>query len=217
MDQDRIVLDKKAFGALAVDSRVKLLKALTLRRKMLTELAAELKLSASATKEHLDTLVEAGLIEKFDEGHKWKYYALTRKGAGIVTPDREIKVWVILGISIIGLILSSLLMLNSLPASATMQAPQVATAAVPAPAAVEAPGTNAQAGPSLGTTAIEITNTSVGAAEAAANNVSAEVVPEGLAAPLEGNPPFSPYMALSALCALVAAVCVVYLVIDRMR
>ena len=45
MDQDRIVLDKKAFGALAVDSRVKLLKALSVRRKMLTELSDELKLS----------------------------------------------------------------------------------------------------------------------------------------------------------------------------
>jgi DNA-binding transcriptional ArsR family regulator len=217
MDQDRIVLDKKAFGALAVDSRVKLLKALSVRRKMLTELSDELKLSPPATKEHLDMLMEAGLIEKFDEGHKWKYYALTRKGESIITPDREIKVWVILGISIIGLLVSFLLMFNALP---MMQAPQVyaGTASVPAaqpvPAASQASAPTAQAEPGLETTSMAVTNST--AEVPPMNNASAQVVPQS-AAPFAVNPPFSLYMAFSTLCALVAVVCALYLIIDRIR
>lgn len=134
MDEDRIVLDRKAFGALAVDSRVKLLKALRERRKMLTELADELKLSASSTKEHLEMLLKADLVEKFDDGHKWKYYSLTKKGAGIITPDREIKVWVILGMSILGLLASSLFMFNALPGAAS-EAPEAMMLTAAAPAA----------------------------------------------------------------------------------
>jgi len=116
MDENKIVLDRKAFGALAVDSRVKILKALKERRKMLTELSDEMKLSASSTKEHLDTLVDAGLISRIDDGHKWKYYELTRKGSEIVTPDREIRVWVLLGMSVVGLASAAFLMIAGAPA-----------------------------------------------------------------------------------------------------
>ena len=37
MEEDKIVLDRKSFEALAVDSRVKLLKSLKQRRKTLKE------------------------------------------------------------------------------------------------------------------------------------------------------------------------------------
>ncbi len=204
MDEGRIVLDRKAFGALAVDSRVKLLKALTGRRKMLTELAAELKLSASSTKEHLDTLVEAGLIEKFDEGHKWKYYALTRKGSGIITPDREIKVWVVLGMSIIGLLISSLLMFNALPVGAAGEASQTMALAAPS-APVTAPAPAAPLAPAT-------------SGRAQMNDLAKQgVVTAAAEAPPPDSPPPSLYMVFSALCAVIAAVCVVYLAIDRMR
>jgi len=115
--EDKIVLDRKAFGALAVDSRVKILKALRERRKMLTELANELSLSPSSTKEHLEILVAAGLIERIDDGHKWKYYDLTKKGAEIVAPGKEIRVWILLGISVIGFIYSAMFLLTPSPAS----------------------------------------------------------------------------------------------------
>jgi len=109
MEEDRIVLDRKSFEALAVDSRVRLLKALKQRRKTLTELSAELKLSPSSVKEHLEVLEGTDLIRKMDEGHKWKYYELTRKGLGIVTP-KELRVFVLLSISLMALLASSFML-----------------------------------------------------------------------------------------------------------
>lgn len=105
MDEDKIVLDRKSFEALAVDSRVKILKSLKQRRKTLSELAKEQKMSVSGVKEHLETLEKVDLIEKIDDGHKWKYYELTKKGKEIIAP-REIRVWILLAISIFALVLS---------------------------------------------------------------------------------------------------------------
>jgi DNA-binding transcriptional ArsR family regulator len=98
--EDVIRLDRKSFEALAAQSRVKILKSLSVRRKTLSELAKELGLSVSTMKEHLDVLANAGLIIQRDEGRKWKYYDLTRKGSGIVAP-RELKVLIMLGISLL--------------------------------------------------------------------------------------------------------------------
>jgi len=97
---DTIKLDRRSFEALAADSRVRILKALSQRRKTLTELAKELELSNSTMKEHLDVLVRAGLIIQRDEGRKWKYYELTRKGQGIVNPYPT-KVLIMLAVSLL--------------------------------------------------------------------------------------------------------------------
>jgi DNA-binding transcriptional ArsR family regulator len=97
---DTIKLDRRSFEALAAESRVKILKALSKRRKTLTELAKELSLSNSTMKEHLEVLVGAGLILQRDEGRKWKYYELTRKGRGIVGPYPA-RVLIMLAVSII--------------------------------------------------------------------------------------------------------------------
>lgn len=83
-----IVLDKKTFGALAIDTRVKVLKSLVQRRKMQSELANELGLAPSTVSEHLERMVDADLIRRRDEGHKWIYYELTEKGKQIVSPER---------------------------------------------------------------------------------------------------------------------------------
>jgi ArsR family transcriptional regulator len=109
MDDDKIVLDRKSFEALAVDTRVKILKSLKQRRKTLTEISKEQNMSVSGIKEHLETLENVGLIEKIDDGHKWKYYELTKKGKEIVTP-REVKVLIMLSISLIALIASAFFM-----------------------------------------------------------------------------------------------------------
>ncbi|MCP4648364.1 MAG: winged helix-turn-helix transcriptional regulator [bacterium] len=97
---DTIKLDRRSFEALAADSRVRILKSLAQRRKTLTELAKELGLSNSTMKEHLDVLVRAGLIIQRDEGRKWKYYDLTRKGQGIVNPYPT-KVLIMLAVSLL--------------------------------------------------------------------------------------------------------------------
>ncbi len=127
MDDDKIVLDRKSFEALAVDTRVRILKSLKERRKTLTEIAKEEGMSVSGIKEHLSVLESVGLIEKIDDGHKWKYYELTKKGREVVGP-KEVKVLIILSTSILALLVSLVFMLG--PAAAPMGA-QVAGASAP--------------------------------------------------------------------------------------
>jgi DNA-binding transcriptional ArsR family regulator len=96
--EEKITLDKKVFRSLASDSRISILKSLDMRRKMLTELAKELDMSPSTVKEHMDSLRKAGLVILKDDGHKWKYYELTRDGKNILHPG-DTKIWVILTLS----------------------------------------------------------------------------------------------------------------------
>ncbi len=98
MTEEKITLDREVFKTLASGTRVDILKSLDRRRKTLTELSREFGMSVSAVKEHLDNLVKVGLIEQKDEGHKWKYYELTRKGRGVLHPEDK-KIWILLGIS----------------------------------------------------------------------------------------------------------------------
>jgi DNA-binding transcriptional ArsR family regulator len=198
MEEGKIVLDRKAFSALAVDSRIRILKALRERRKMLAELSDELGLSASSTKEHMETLLNAGLVERFDDGHKWKYYALTRKGLGIVTPDREMRVWVVLGMSVMGLLISSLMLFNGLSPAANSQALAATTA-----------GTGAAGG--VATDAGKEALTAMAAPAAA--NISA-APPVQLAA--ESSARASPYLIAGALCALVLILCIIHIAKKRM-
>ncbi len=87
--EEKIVLDSKSFEALATGTRVKILKSLLERKKTLSEISKEFGMSVSGVKEHLDILLEATLIIKLDDGHKWKYYTLTNKGRQIVTPQHK--------------------------------------------------------------------------------------------------------------------------------
>lgn len=116
---DTIRLDRRSFEALAAESRVKTLKALAKRRKTLTELSKEVGLSVSTMKEHLDVLVKAGLIIQRDEGRKWKYYDLTRKGKGIVSPYPA-KVLIMLAVSLILVFGSGWNFINAFEAPAEM-------------------------------------------------------------------------------------------------
>jgi DNA-binding transcriptional ArsR family regulator len=103
MDEEKITLDRKVFRTLASGTRIEMLKSLDRRRKTLTELSKQFGMSVSTIKEHLDNLVSVGLIEQKDEGHKWKYYELTRKGKRILHPE-ETKIWILLGISVLGMV-----------------------------------------------------------------------------------------------------------------
>ena len=77
-------LDLQVFKALSAKTRIKLLKRLSSRNKMPSELQKELKLSSSTIIEHLKILNDAGLIRRIETDHKWVYYALTEKGENIV-------------------------------------------------------------------------------------------------------------------------------------
>lgn len=134
---DTIKLDRRSFEALAADSRVRILKSLAVRRKTLTELAKELDLSNSTMKEHLDVLVRAGLIIQRDEGRKWKYYDLTRKGESIVNPNPT-KVLIMLAVSMILVIATGWNFVGSFGVSPDFGAVSLGGAAV---AEAPAPGT----------------------------------------------------------------------------
>ncbi|MBU0591528.1 winged helix-turn-helix domain-containing protein [Candidatus Micrarchaeota archaeon] len=112
LGDDKIVLDRRSFEALAVDTRIRILKSLKERRKTLTELAKEQKMSVSGIKEHLTTLERVELIDKIDDGHKWKYYELTKKGREIIGP-KEVRVWILLSLSTFALVASIFIMFMS--------------------------------------------------------------------------------------------------------
>lgn len=98
-----IRLDKETFKALASTTRVDVLKLLARRRHMQSELAAELNLSVPTVKEHLFALERAGLVERHEEGRKWKYYSLTKKGEGVLHPE-EMKIWIVLSMLVFSVI-----------------------------------------------------------------------------------------------------------------
>ncbi len=103
MNDEKITLDKKTFQSLASDTRIKMLKSLDKRRKTLTELSKEAGMSVSTISGHLSKLNKAGLVVQKDDGHKWKYYELSRKGRGVLYPETK-KIWVMISISIIAIL-----------------------------------------------------------------------------------------------------------------
>jgi DNA-binding transcriptional ArsR family regulator len=99
---EKIVLDKSAFRALASESRLEILKLLSGKQYTLSDFSKLLKLSNSTVKEHLLTLEKAGLIRADEEGRKWKYYSLTFKGRRFIQPQ-EVKVFFAFVISLLAL------------------------------------------------------------------------------------------------------------------
>ena len=89
--EEKILIDKGTLKAIAVDTRLNILKLLSKKKYTLSDIAGILELGVSTIKEHLDILLKAGLIKKEDTERKWKYYSLTFKGKRLIEP-REIKV-----------------------------------------------------------------------------------------------------------------------------
>ncbi|HZX19807.1 MAG TPA: winged helix-turn-helix domain-containing protein [archaeon] len=77
---DGISISTTDFKALSSKTRTDILKMLDERNFTLSELASKTGMAAPTVKQHASVLMEAGLIELNDEGRKWKYYSLTRKG-----------------------------------------------------------------------------------------------------------------------------------------
>jgi len=94
-------IDRKTLKALAADTRLDILKSLSRRRKMPSELSKELNLAASTVIEHLNKLEEADLVRREETGHKWIYYNLTEKGASLVKPRIPIQFVIVLSITLI--------------------------------------------------------------------------------------------------------------------
>lgn len=86
-------LDIKVFKALSSPTRIKIVRNLQRRRMTQSELASVLNMHVSTVKEHLDLLENADLIELNEEGHKWKYYSLSREGKNLFSPyQTEIRI-----------------------------------------------------------------------------------------------------------------------------
>lgn len=98
MEPGTITLDRESFKALASEVRVEVLKQLESRRMTVTDLSNAMNLAKPTLLEHLDRLVSAGLVTKLDEGRKWIYYELTRRGRNILHPH-QVKIMISLALS----------------------------------------------------------------------------------------------------------------------
>src|SRR2546428_2678404 len=100
MDPGTITLDRESFKALASEVRVEILKQLEARRMTVTDLSHAMGLAKPTLLEHLDRLQTAGLVAKVDEGRKWIYYELSKRGRNILHPH-EVKIMISLALSIL--------------------------------------------------------------------------------------------------------------------
>ena len=163
---DKITLDRETFKVLAADTRIDILKSISSHKKTLTDLASELSISPSTVKEHLDRMVNVGLIYAEDKGMKWKYYKLTEKGKNIVNPS-ETKVWILLGATFLTIAGSALLLYHKLSTLLNipgLQEPMLASAprALAAPSVQEDVAVKASA-KAMGYAATELASSVAGA------------------------------------------------------
>ncbi len=111
MNEIKIGLDE--FRALSSDTRISIIKMLHERNYTLSEMSKKLSMSSPTIKQHLETLVKSDLIEQKDEGRKWKYYSLTRKGKKLIEPDSQPNIMILLGGSFILLVAVALVLFGS--------------------------------------------------------------------------------------------------------
>ena len=95
------IVDRNVLKVLSVDTRMDILKELSQGSRTPSDLSKKFGKSSSTIVEHLETLVNAGLVKKIEQpGRKWIYYTLTEKGEGIVT-SKSRRLVIILGISLL--------------------------------------------------------------------------------------------------------------------
>ena len=99
MFEPKVTLDQASFRALASETRIAILRALSEHQMTLTELAERLGISKPGVMKHLELLQEAGLVLREDAERKWIYYRLTTKGERILDPERT-RIALALGLSV---------------------------------------------------------------------------------------------------------------------
>lgn len=87
-EDERFALKPEDFRILASDSRVAILKALDERQMTGTELGKKLGLEKSTVAQHLDRLVEGGLVQRKEDDRLWVYYTLAPRGRRLLHPPR---------------------------------------------------------------------------------------------------------------------------------
>jgi DNA-binding transcriptional ArsR family regulator len=125
--EDSITLDRKAFKALASETRVEILKRLDGTQMTVSDLARDMDMNKATMFEHLEQLVEVGLVRKDTEEDrattvktvgldapvqgppkKWVYYRLTWKGKNVLHPER-VKIAIMLSSIALALAIAGLL------------------------------------------------------------------------------------------------------------
>lgn len=134
-EPEKLTLDKESLKAITVETRVKILRILANKQQTLSDLSQLLGLSAPTLKEHLDVLEKVAMINKLEEGRKWKYYKITEKGLCMIYPERK-RIWItlsLLGLSLVGtaitLLTSSLNKISQKMLSSTFEQAEGAVAA----------------------------------------------------------------------------------------
>jgi DNA-binding MarR family transcriptional regulator len=110
---EKITIDHDTLRALAVDTRLSILKLLSSKDHTLTEISESLGLKAATVKEHLDVMHKADLVKKEDTSRKWKYYSLTGKGKEIIMPGEK-KIFFVFGLTVFIVITFNMMMINFL-------------------------------------------------------------------------------------------------------
>ncbi|MEA3190350.1 MAG: hypothetical protein QOD77_932 [Thermoplasmata archaeon] len=105
-------LDDALLKVLSSESRREIMRLLAERRMTGAELATRLELGKPAVSEHLKKLLEAGLIDRFDDPERrWVYYSLSQRGRSILEPQR-VRFYLVLAVAALALMLGMALALG---------------------------------------------------------------------------------------------------------
>jgi DNA-binding transcriptional ArsR family regulator len=96
----RVELDKRAFVALASDTRLELLRALQPMRRTVAQLSRALEIDKSAIVRHLDKMIEGGLVNRYEDDG-FVYYGLSWKARDILSPNENIKIVLLISFTLI--------------------------------------------------------------------------------------------------------------------
>lgn len=84
---EAVALDREALKLLASDTRLDILKTLRARRMTVSELSSSLALGKSTVFEHLNKLVDGGLVVRHEDTQReWVYYELAPKSKRLFSP-----------------------------------------------------------------------------------------------------------------------------------
>ncbi|MEM0332275.1 MAG: winged helix-turn-helix domain-containing protein [Archaeoglobaceae archaeon] len=98
-------------SSIPTDKKIKILESLKERKKTISELSKELRMSKSSVYEHLAKLTAVGFVRRKETGRKWVYYELTEKGLNFIRSE----IWKLIAVvSVISIGSSVLLMFDSL-------------------------------------------------------------------------------------------------------
>ncbi len=105
--EEHITLDRDTFRALASETRVSILKRLDVGQRTVSDLARDMSMNKATMFQHLETLIEVGLVKKaspeeraktikplpnqpelMGPPRKWVTYRLTWKGKNVLHPER---------------------------------------------------------------------------------------------------------------------------------